>query len=204
MGMIVSNIFLTLDGVYQAPGGADEDPENGFEFGGWQWPLSDPESGAAIGEEIAHYDALLLGRKTYDIFAGFWPQRDDDPIGAAFNAMPKFVVSRTLTEAAWSGTTVLPDAAAAGRLLERYEQVHLFGSGELVRGLLAESALDRLHIWLYPVTLGQGKRLFDAGTIPRTFRLVQPARSFAHGPVSLIYERAGEVETADMPDGSER
>jgi dihydrofolate reductase len=197
VGIIVANLFLTLDGVYQAPGGREEDTEGNFAFGGWQAPVSDDEAGAAIGEEIAKIDALLLGRKTYDIFAAYWPHQSDE-IGGTLNRVPKFVVSKGLTSPGWEGTTVLPDATAAGRLRDEYGEVHMFGSGVLIRSLLAANVLDRLHIWLYPVTLGQGKRLFDAGTIPASFRLAEPARSFPKGAVSLVYERAGEVETREM------
>ncbi|GAB5078054.1 dihydrofolate reductase family protein [Arthrobacter sp. AD-310] len=197
MGIIVANLFITLDGVYQAPGGREEDTEAGFAYGGWQAPVSDEESERSIEAEISRIDALLLGRKTYDIFAGFWPHQSDD-IGNTLNRVPKYVVSNTLSDPGWAGTTVLPDAAAAGRLREQYNEVHMFGSGVLIRSLLEADVLDRLRLWLYPVTLGQGKRLFDAGTIPATFRLAEPARSFPKGAVSLVYERAGEVETQDM------
>ncbi|MGX5715215.1 dihydrofolate reductase family protein [Arthrobacter sp. MAHUQ-56] len=197
MGIIVANLFITLDGVYQAPGGREEDTEDGFSFGGWQAPVSDDEAAASIGAEISRIDALLLGRKTYDIFASYWPHQTGE-IGDALNRVPKFVVSSTLANPEWAGTTVLPDAAAAGRLRDQYEQVHMFGSGVLIRSLLAADVLDRLHLWLYPVVLGQGKRLFDAGTVPATFRLIEPARSFPKGSVSLVYERAGDVETAEM------
>jgi dihydrofolate reductase len=197
MGIIVANLFLTLDGVYQGPGGREEDTEGGFDLGGWQMPVSDDEAEAAIEAEISLIDALLLGRKTYDIFAAYWPHQSGD-IGGALNRVPKFVVSSTLAAPAWAGTTVLPDATAAGRLREEYNQVHMFGSGVLIRSLLAADVLDRLHLWLYPVTLGQGKRLFDAGTIPASFRLAEPARTFPKGAVSLVYERAGEVQTQDM------
>ncbi|MEV7131464.1 dihydrofolate reductase family protein [Arthrobacter sp. NPDC093128] len=197
MGIIVANLFITLDGVYQGPGGREEDTEGGFAFGGWQAPVSDNEAEAAIESEISNIDALLLGRKTYDIFAAYWPHQSDD-IGGTLNRVPKFVVSSSLTDPGWAGTTVLPDAASAGRLREEYGQVHMFGSGVLIRSLLAAEVIDRLHFWLYPVTLGQGKRLFDAGTIPATFRLTEPARTFPKGAVSLIYERAGDVETQEM------
>jgi dihydrofolate reductase len=197
VGIIVANLFLTLDGVYQAPGGREEDTEGSFAFGGWQAPVSDDEAGAAIGAEIAKIDALLLGRKTYGIFAAYWPHQSDD-IGGTLNRVPKFVVSKSLTAPGWAGTTVLPDATAAGRLREEYGEVHMFGSGVLIRSLLAADVLDRLHVWLYPVILGQGKRLFDAGTVPASFRLAEPACSFPKGAVSLVYERAGDVETREM------
>ena len=200
MGLIVANLFITLDGVYQAPGGREEDPEGSFAFGGWQAPVSDDESGAAIAAGIEQMDALLLGRKTYDIFAAYWPHQSGD-IAETLNRVPKFVVSGSLTDPAWAGTTVLPDAVAAGRLRDEYQQVHMFGSGVLIRSLLEAEVLDRLHLWLYPVILGQGKRLFDARTIPATFRLAEPARSYPKGAVSLVYERAGGVETAEMDAG---
>ncbi len=197
MGIIVANLFITLDGVYQAPGGREEDSEGGFEFGGWQAPVSDDETGAAIGAEISRMDALLLGRATYDIFASYWPHQSGD-IADALNRVPKFVVSGSLHHPAWTGTTVLPDPAAAGRLREDYGQVHMFGSGVLIRSLLSAGVLDRLHLWLYPLALAQGKRLFDDGAVPTTFRLAEPASSFPKGAVSLVYEPAGGVETAEM------
>ncbi|MFF1883662.1 dihydrofolate reductase family protein [Pseudarthrobacter sp. NPDC058196] len=197
MGFIVANLFITLDGVYQAPGGREEDTYGEFAFGGWQAPVSDDEAGAAIAAEIGRMDALLLGRRTYDIFSAYWPHQAGD-IAAALNRVPKFVVSRTLSAPDWAGTTVLPDEGAAGRLRDEYGEVHMFGSGVLIRSLLAADVLDRLHLWLYPVTLGQGKRLFDAGTIPASYRLAEPARSFPKGAVSLVYERAGGVETSEM------
>lgn len=197
MGIIVANLFITLDGVYQAPGGREEDTEDGFSFGGWQAPVSDDEASASIGAEISRIDALLLGRKTYDIFASYWPHQSGE-IGDALNRVPKFVVSSTLADPEWAGTTVLPDAQAAAGLREQFQQVHMFGSGVLIRSLLAAGVLDRLHLWLYPVVLGQGKRLFDAGTVPASFRLTEPARTFPKGSVSLVYERAGDVQTAEM------
>jgi dihydrofolate reductase len=197
VGIIVANLFITLDGVYQAPGGSEEDTAGGFAFGGWQAPVSDDEAGAAIGEEIGRIDALLLGRKTYDIFAAYWPHQSDE-IGGTLNRVPKFVVSNSLVAPAWAGTKVLPNAEAAGRLREEFDEVHMFGSGVLIRSLLATDVLDRLHLWLYPITLGQGKRIFDAGTVPASFRLAEPARTFPKGAVSLVYDRAGSVATQDM------
>ncbi len=196
MGKIVANMFITLDGVYQAPGGREEDSSGGFAFGGWQAPVSDDEVGAVIGAEIDRLDALLLGRKTYDIFAAYWPRQSDN-IGRIFNRVPKFVVSRSLTDPSCKGTTVLTDASSVGRLREEHDEVHIFGSGVLICSLIATDVLDQLHVYLYPVTLGRGKRLFDEGTIPTTFRLAEPARTFPKGAVSLVYERAGAVELQD-------
>jgi dihydrofolate reductase len=197
MGIIQVDLFITLDGIYQAPGGPEEDREGGFEFGGWQGAYFDDESGETIGAEIGRLDALLLGRKTYDIFAGYWPARGDaDPIAARFNAVPKFVVSRTLTNPSWEGTTVLTDVATEVRALkDRFDEVHVFGSGALVTTLLREGLLDRLNLILYPLVLGSGKRLFGDGTVPAAFTLVKPPQAFPRGAVSLVYERDGDPVT---------
>ena len=139
MGIIAADLFITLDGVYQAPGGSDEDRSEGFEFGGWQAPFGDKATGASIMASIERTDALLLGRRTYDIFSSFWPfQPMTDPVAARFAAIPKYVVSRTLTDPSWADTTVLPDAAAVGSLRDRFAEVHTWGSGELLRSLLKD------------------------------------------------------------------
>lgn len=197
MGIIVVDLFSTLDGVYQAPGGPDEDREGDFPFGGWQAAYFDKESGEAIGAGIERLDALLLGRKTYDIFAGFWPTAPaDDPIAARFNTVPKYVASHTLTDPSWAGTTVLTDVAAEVReIRERYDETHVIGSGGLLQTLLTEDLVDRLNLWLYPVTFGRGKRIFRDGTVPAAFAVAQPPRAFPKGAIWLVYERAGDVVT---------
>jgi dihydrofolate reductase len=193
MGTISVDLFITLDGVYQAPGGPEEDVEDGFQLGGWQGAYFDDESGQAIGAGIDHMDALLLGRKTYDIFASYWPnQADDFPIAAKFNAMPKFVVSRSLTNPAWEGTTALSDLADVRALKDRFEDIHVVGSGDLARSLLEADLVDRLNLYLYPLTLGSGKRLFPEGKgVLAAFRLAQPPQGFPKGATWLVYERAG-------------
>src|SRR4051795_1018373 len=186
MGIIAADLFITLDGVYQAPGGREEDPSDGFAYGGWQAPLGDAEVGASIMASIERTDALLLGRRTYDIFSRFWPfQPMTDPVAAKFAAIPKFVVSRTLTDPTWSETTVLRDAAAVGALRDKFDEVHTWGSGELLRSLLAEGSLDRLNMWLYPIAIGSGKRLFETGVVPTTFKATEPARVFGSGVLGL-------------------
>ncbi|KRC59099.1 deaminase [Agromyces sp. Root81] len=195
MGVIVVDQFVTLDGVYQSPGSRDEDTEGGFPFGGWQGAYVDAESGAAIGANIERVDALLLGRKTYDIWARYWPFQSDD-IGARFNAVPKFVASHSLTDPSWAGTTVVTDVAAEVRgIRDRFDETHVFGSGDLVRTLLREDLVDRINLWLYPVALGTGKRLFAEGTAPAAFSLVEPPLAFPKGSIQLVYERAGEPVT---------
>jgi len=197
MGILAVDLFITLDGVYQAPGGPDEDREGGFEYGGWQGAYFDDESGAVIGAGIDRIDALLLGRKTYDIFAGFWPEQSaDDPIAAKFNAVPKLVASHTLTDPSWDGTTVITDVAAEVRAAkERFDEIHVIGSGDLVDSLLAANLVDRLNLYVYPLTLGSGKRLFGTATIPAAFSLVQQPIAFPKGAIALVYEHTGEPVT---------
>ena len=194
MGILAVDLFITLDGVYQAPGGPDEDREGGFEYGGWQGAYFDDESGAVIGAGIDRIDALLLGRKTYDIFASFWPEQSgDDPIAAKLNAVPKFVASRTLTDPSWAGTTVIADVANEVRATkERFDEIHVIGSGDLVDSLLEANLVDRLNLYVYPLTLGTGKRLFGAATIPAAFSLVQQPIAFPKGAIALVYEHPGE------------
>lgn len=191
MGLLVVDLFLTLDGVYQAPGGSDEDQSDGFPFGGWQAPYFDDESGARIGAGIDRLDALLLGRKTYDIFASYWPHQTGDPIAEKFNRVAKFVASHTLTDASWSGTTVISEVATeVAAVKSRFDEIHVIGSGTLVRSLLAVDLVDRLNLYLYPIAFGVGKRLFD-GVVPSAFRLLEPPVVFPKGAVSLSYERTG-------------
>jgi dihydrofolate reductase len=192
MGILAVDLFITLDGVYQAPGGPEEDLEDAFEYGGWQAPYLDDESGAVIGAGIDRLDALLLGRKTYDIFAGYWPNMGDDPIAVKFNAVPKFVASRTLTDPDWPGTTVVSDVATEVRALkERFDEIHVIGSGALLPALLEADLVDRLNLYLYPIAFGTGKRIFGPGTVAAAFELVEPPVLFPKGAVSLFYERAG-------------
>jgi len=192
MGIVAVDLFITLDGVYQAPGGPEEDPSDGFEFGGWQAPYLDEESGAVIGAGIDRLDALLLGRRTYDIFADYWPKHTDTQVGAKFETVPKFVASRTLTDPSWPGTTVVSDVAKeVPALTDRFDEIHVIGSGALARSLLAADLVDRLNLYLYPIAFGSGKRLFDAGTVPAAFSLAQQPIAFPKGAVGLVYERAG-------------
>jgi dihydrofolate reductase len=165
MGRIEVDLFTTLDLVAQAPGGREEDPEGGFKFGGWQAPLPDEEAGKQIMDGIARLDALLLGRKTYDIFSGYWPFKADDfagGIAGKFNSIPKYVASRQKLEISWDGTTQLgPDLPAAIReIRDRHENVHVIGSLNLFQTLLAERLFDRLNLFMYPIVLGQGKKVF--------------------------------------------
>lgn len=206
MGRIHIDLFMTLDGVAQAPGGPEEDPSDGFAFGGWQAPLIDEIDGEQIDAGMVGMDALLLGRRTYDIFAGYWPHQEggqDDGIARLFNRLPKYVASREPRELGWANSTqVGPDLPQAVRALrERHSQIHVIGSLDLVQTLLADALFDQLNLWVYPITLGTGKRVFATGTVPSSLRLLGPATTCPAGTVHLRYERAdGTPATGDMGD----
>lgn len=194
MGTIQVDLFTTLDGVAQAPGGPEEDPEGGFPFGGWQAPLMDRGVGETVGAGLADLDALLLGRRTYDIFAAYWPEEGttgpDGGVAELFNRVPKYVASRGAPRLDWAGSTLLgPDLAEQVRAVrDRHQNVHVIGSLNLFRTLLAERLLDRLNLWVYPLVLGTGKRVFEAGATPSTLRLVSDPQAFESGAVLLRYE----------------
>jgi dihydrofolate reductase len=196
MGKVVVTEFVTLDGVAQAPGGPDEDTESGFTHGGWQAPLINDETGRAIHAQAQGLDALLLGRKTYDIFAGYWPTAPDDiPFKALLNGVPKYVVSRTLSEPlSWAGTSLLGGdlATEITELKQRHEHVHVIGSLNLVQSLLRLGLVDRLNLWQHPILLGEGKRVFDGGTVPAALKL---SESVVHpnGTLQLSYDTLGEA-----------
>ena len=152
MGKLVVTEFVTLDGVAQAPGAPDEDRERGFVHGGWQAPLLDEQSGDVMFEQAQRMDALLLGRKTYDIFASYWPNAPEDiPFTNLLNRVPKYVASRTLAEPlAWNGSSVVAGDLAAGvaAVKERHDEVHVIGSLDLVQSRLRNSLVDRLNLGL--------------------------------------------------------
>jgi dihydrofolate reductase len=203
MGRIDIELFATLDLVGQAPGGPDEDPD-GFPFGGWQAPLMDDVAGAQVMSSYEHADALLLGRRTYDIFAAHWPHQEggeDDGIARLFNRIPKYVASRGTPDLSWAGSTQLgPDLpAAVQELRERHEQVKVVGSLDLVQTLLREKLFDRLHLWVHPILLGVGKKVFDGGVVPTNVTLLEPPVAGPKGSVFLSYGLAeGVPGTGDM------
>jgi dihydrofolate reductase len=204
MGLIHLEMFATLDLVGQAPGGPEEDPDGGFAFGGWQAPLMDEVSGAQVGAAYEGTDALLLGRRTYDIFAAHWPQQEggqDDDIATLFNRIPKYVASRGRPDLSWAGSTQLgPDLPAAVReIRERHEHVRVVGSLDLVQTLLRERLFDRLDLWLHPLTLGTGKKVFAGGAVPANLTLIEPPAAGGRGTVLLRYALAeGTPATGDM------
>ncbi|HEY4401435.1 MAG TPA: dihydrofolate reductase family protein [Acidimicrobiia bacterium] len=194
MGKLTVTEFVTLDGVAQAPGGPDEDRDDGFTHGGWQAPLLDEESGRVIFENARSMDALLLGRKTYEIFADYWPTAPEAmPFTGLLNSVPKYVASRTLAgPLAWQGSTVVAEDLAPGitSLKERHDEIHVIGSLDLVQSLLRFGLVDRLNLWLYPVLLGSGKHVFADGTVPTALRLTESV-THPNGTLQLAYETAG-------------
>jgi dihydrofolate reductase len=200
MGVIHIDLFTTLDGVAQAPGGPEEDAEGGFAFGGWQAPLIDEFIGDQVLAGIVELDALLLGRKTYDIFANYWPHQNDT-IGNVFNKVPKYVASRSTPTLEWKGSTLLgPDIVPAVRALrDRHRNVHVIGSLDFVQTLLREGLFDQLTLWVYPIVLGTGKKVFADGTVPANLTLLEPATTSPRGAVTLRYGlAAGVPATGDM------
>ena len=195
MGKLVVGTFLTADGVMQAPGGPDEDREGGFEHGGWLAPIFDDTLGGFMDGLIGRADALLLGRKTYEIFAGYWPNAEG-PMADKLNSVPKYVASRTLDSVDWNNSNLLEgDAAdAVVGLKERVDgEIHVTGSGDLIQTLLKNDLVDEFVLIVFPVVLGTGKRLFGDGTIPRSLRLSDSQTSPA-GISIQTYERVGEPE----------
>lgn len=198
MRKVVAGEFITVDGVYQGPGGPDEDVDGGFANGGWVVPFIDDELGEFIVSMINSADAFLFGRKTYDIFAASWPMTpDDDPVGAKLNSSPKYVASNTLTSADWNNTTIL-SGDVASEIAKLKEQdggdIQLAGSGNLIQTLLKNDLLDELILLIFPVVVGEGKRLLGEGTLPRSLKLVS-SKAFGSGVVVSTYQRAGALGT---------
>ncbi|WP_345751739.1 dihydrofolate reductase family protein [Microbacterium rhizophilus] len=203
-GRIFIDLFCSLDGVAQAPGGPDEDTSGGFAYGGWQAPVEGEVDGREIGRGIEEMDALVLGRRTYDIFADYWPRHTEGDgigvVGRRFDAIPKYVASRGAPVLAWRRTTQLGEDAAAdvAALRERHASIHVIGSIDLVQSLLAAEAYDELVLWVYPVVIGQGRKVFPDGAVPATLELLAPPVVSEKGAVLLRYGPAGPLRTGDM------
>lgn len=207
MRKIVVGTFLTLDGVMQAPGGPDEDRDNDFRHGGWLVPYFDDRLVEIMTEWTTSAGAFLLGRKTYEIFAASWPKSTDpaDESAMALNTRPKYVASRTLKDVSWNNASLLQDdvADAVAELKSQDGgEIQVHGSSELVQTLIEHDLVDELRLWMFPVALGTGKRLFGQGTIPRSFRLVD-LRQNTIGAVLHVYERAGDLKYGAVEVGEE-
>jgi dihydrofolate reductase len=189
--------FLTLDGVMQAPGGPNEDPEGGFEHGGWSFPYGDDDFGAAMVGWFANVDAFLLGRKTYEIFNGYWPKVTDDPIAGKRNALPKYVASRTLDTVSWHNSSLLGSDVASdvAKLKEQPgNELQVHGSGELAHTLIEHDLIDEYRLTVIPVHLGSGKKLFRDGAKAASLRLTGSSTT-ASGVVMSAYVPAGPVQS---------
>ncbi|MFF3328477.1 dihydrofolate reductase family protein [Streptomyces sp. NPDC002888] len=198
MGKLVLTTFVTLDGVYQAPGGPSEDTTGGFEQGGWSVPYGDEDFGRFVTEVFERVGAFLLGRRTYDIFASYWPKMTDpaDPVASKLNGLPKYVASSTLTAPDWAHTTVIDGdlAKEVTALKERTDgELQVHGSGALARSLLALDLVDTVHLLTFPVVLGAGRRLFAEGSLPTAFRHTG-GRITAAGVSIQSYDLAGRPE----------
>ncbi|MGQ0679866.1 MAG: dihydrofolate reductase family protein [Actinomycetota bacterium] len=200
MRKVVVGTFVTLDGVMQGPGGPDEDREGGFEHGGWNVPHWDEMMGELINEQTQASDALLIGRRTYDIFYSFWPKVDqEDPVAGHINRVAKYVASRTLEGSDWQNTTIISDLPAeVARLKEQSGgDIAVTGSSELIQTLLAHDLVDVFNIWTFPVLLGKGKKLFGEGTMPGGLKLVDTKVSTT-GVTIQRFERDGDVKVGEF------
>ena len=202
MRKIIVGAQVSMDGVMQAPGGASEDPTKGFEFGGWAMPYFDPVFGEEIDRVLTEKCDLLLGRKTYEIFAAYWPYYDETSehggIATLFKNIKKYVVSRSGdVDTSWQGSVLLRDIADVKRLREGDgPDLVTQGSTELVHALLAADLVDAISLFTLPLVLGRGKKLFADGSVPHSYKLTS-SRVSSNGLIVAHYQRGGEVKTGD-------
>ena len=192
---LTATMMVTLDGVYQGPGGPDEDRRGGFDRGGWTAAYADADMGDFLTAMFDRADALLLGRKTWEIWEPYWPLHDDNPFGHAINTLPKYVPSTTLSDPTWQNTHVIGgDVEAAIRELKAKpgRELQLHGSGELLRWLLERDLLDELNLRIHPVVLGDGLRLFPERGQTHNLELVE-SRSTSTGVMLQTYRPAGRA-----------
>ena len=198
MRKIIVLEFMTLDGVIQAPGGPEEDTSNGFTYGGWTVPFFDEFSGEIMSEQMKQPFSLLLGRKTFEIWASYWPQHADQWSG--INETKKYVVSHADLKLEWENSILLKDDVVAKITELKSEDgpnLHVYGSANLIQTLFKHDLVDELWLKTFPITLGTGKRLFAEGTIPAAFKLTNSQVS-PSGVIFANYERDGEVKTGSF------
>ena len=199
MRKIIAATFVSLDGVMQAPGGPEEDPVGGFAFGGWTFHYFDEVAGKAMEELFSKPFDLLLGRRTYDIFAAYWPYQKD-PIADAFNPATKYVATHRPDTLTWQNTKSLgPDIVATLRRLKQEDGPDLLiqGSSELIQTLLANGLIDEVRLMIFPLLLGKGKRLFGDAAMPAAFKLIKSQAS-STGVIMATYERGGEIKVGSF------
>jgi dihydrofolate reductase len=200
MRRLLVNTFLSLDGVMQAPGGPKEDDSDGFAYGGWSVNYWDEHMGQVMTDVMGQPFDLVLGRKTYDIFAAHWPRAVDDPAAKPLNDATKYVASRSRPTLEWRNSVLIdPDVAQGVRALKEQDgpELQVHGSGDLIQTLLRHNLIDAFNLWVFPVVLGPGKRLFADGAIPVGLRLVESSVS-STGVVIGTYVPAGEIVTGSF------
>jgi dihydrofolate reductase len=200
MRKLVVSTFLTLDGVMQAPGGPGEDDEGGFAHGGWSVNYWDEQMGQVMGEAMSVPFDLVLGRKTYDIFAAFWPNAPEDAGGKPLNDATKYVASRSRPTLEWGPAVLIEGDAAEGIAALKQQdgpELQVHGSWDLIQTLLRHNLADEYRLWVFPLVIGSGKRLFAEGTIPAGLKLVDSAVS-STGVVIGTYQPAGEIVTGSF------
>jgi dihydrofolate reductase len=197
---LVVNTFITLDGVMQAPGGPEEDPTGDFNYGGWSFNYWDGLMGQVMSESMEKPFELLLGRKTYEIFAAHWPFMKDDPVAELFNKINKYVVSKSLEEVDWKNSFLIKnDIVREIKKLKENDgpELQVHGSSNLLQTLIKQKLIDEFRIWIFPVTIGKGKRLFDKGTIPSGFKLIDSKIS-STGVIIASYIPDGEIKSGSF------
>lgn len=203
MRKIITTTFVTLDGVMQAPGGPEEDTEGGFAQGGWSFNYWDAMMGSIMNGFMKIPFELLLGRRTYDIFAAYWPTAKTElEVGEPFNRTKKYVVSRTPRELSWNNSELVTGDVVP-QLRKLKEQIGpdlwIHGSGNLIQTLLANELIDRMHVWTFPVTVGRGKRLFAEGARPGNWKLTD-SKTSTTGVIIATYEPAGPLKLGSFAE----
>ncbi len=199
MRKIITTTFITLDGVMQAPGGSDEDKSDGFKYGGWQiaWDEKDEIADNLMKKMMENHGDLLLGRRTYDIWAGFWPKHKDEPnFGERFDKAIKYVVSRRILDLSWENSELI-----TGNVIDEIKKLKnsdgpdlwVWGSGNLIQTLLKNDLIDQMNTWTYPITIGTGKKLFAEGTLPERFK-VKETKITSTGVVFATYKPSSPLK----------
>jgi dihydrofolate reductase len=208
MRELIVNTFLTVDGVMQAPGGPEEDPSGGFEHGGWSFGYWDEQMRTVMGESMSKPFDLVLGRKTYEIFAAHWPH-SDDPGAEILNNATKHVASTTRKELEWQNSQLIEGEVPEGvRALKEQDgpELQVHGSANLIQTLLAHGLIDEFRLWVFPLVLGKGKRLFDAGTVPAGLEVASSQVS-STGVIMATYRSGAEIKygsfAAETPSEAE-
>jgi dihydrofolate reductase len=197
MRKLIVNAFITLDGVMQAPGRPPEDPSGGFAYGGWSVNYWDDIMGQSMGEYMATPSELLLGRKTYEIFAAHWPYSKEEPTASILNSSKKYVASQTMIMPEWNNTVLLKgDIVQEIKKLKTQDgpELSVQGSSNFIQTLLKNNLVDEFRLWTFPVVLGRGKRLFGQGTLPSNLKLID-CKTSSTGVIIARYEPAGELKT---------